>query len=116
MIEDIAETLIEEDKTEFESNLATTQSTEKLFKHYKNFEATAIPSSVSFKNEVINDLPRQSSPFLQNFASIFKISFSFVPNKMSRCYLYLQISTFPKKQFSGQNSCNCMQKLFKGSQ
>ena len=80
MLEGIAETMIEEDKADFESNLAASRSTEKLFKYYRNFKSTAIPSSVSFKNEIANDPVRQCSLFSQYFASIFKISSSFVPN------------------------------------
>ena len=80
MLEGIAETLIEEDKAEYESNLAASRSTEKLFKYYRNFKATAIPNSVSFKNEIANDPVRQCSLFSKYFASIFKISSSFVPN------------------------------------
>ena len=71
MQEGIAEAMIEEDKAEFESNLATSPFTEKLFKYYRNFKSTAIPSSVSFKNEVANDPVRQCSLFSQYFASIF---------------------------------------------
>ena len=80
MLEGIAETMIEEDKEEFESNLAASRSTEKLFKYYRNFKSTAIPSSVSFKNEIANDPVRQCSLFSQYFASIYKIFSSFVPN------------------------------------
>ena len=72
--------MIEEDKAEFESKLAAFRSTETLFKYYRNFKLTAIPSSVSFKYEIANDPVRQFSLFLQYFASIFKISSSFVPN------------------------------------
>ena len=80
MLEGFAETMIEEDEAKFESNLAASRSTEKLFKYYRNFMSTAIPSSVSFKNEIANDPFRQCSLFSQFFASIFKISSSFVPN------------------------------------
>ena len=80
LIEGIAEAMIEEDKAEFESNLAGSRSTEKLFKYYGNFKSTAIPNSVSFKNKVANDPARQCSLFSQYFASFFKISSSFVPN------------------------------------
>ena len=86
MIEDIAETLVEEDETEFQSNLAATQSTDNFFKYYRNDKATAVSSPVSFKKEVINDLVRQCSLFLKYFASIAKFSFSFVPNNFQRCY------------------------------
>ena len=80
MLEGIAETMIEEDKADFESNLAASRSTEKLFKYYRNFKSTAISSSVSFKNEIANDPVCQCYLFSQYFASIFKISSSFVPN------------------------------------
>ena len=68
MLEGIAETMIEEDKADFESNLAASRSFEKLFKYYRNFMSTAIPSSVSFKNEIANDLVRQCSLFSEYFA------------------------------------------------
>ena len=68
MLECIAETIVEEDKAELESNLAASRFTEKLFKYYRNFKSTAIPSSVSFKNEIANDPVRQCSLFSQYFA------------------------------------------------
>ena len=80
MLEDIAEAMIEEDEAEFESNLAASRSTEKLFTYYRKFKSSANPTSVSFKNELANDPVRQCSLFSQYFASIFKISSSFVPN------------------------------------
>ena len=80
MLEDIAETVIEEDKAEFESKLAASRSIEKLFNYYRNFRSTAIPSSDSFRNEIANDPVCQCSLFSKYFAPIFKISSSFVPN------------------------------------
>ena len=77
-IKGIAETMIEEVRAEFESNLAASRSIEKLFKYYKNFKLTATPSSVSFKNGITNDPVRQGSLSSQNFASIS--FFSSVPN------------------------------------
>ena len=73
MLEGIAETLIEEDKAEFDSNLAESLSTEKLFKNYTNFNSTTIPSSVSFENEIADDPVRQCSLFSKYIASIFKM-------------------------------------------
>ena len=83
MLEGIAETMIEEDKADIESNLAASRSTEKLFKYYRSFKSIAIPNSVSFKNEIANDSVRQCSLFSQYFASIFKIFSRFVPNNLS---------------------------------
>ena len=80
MLEGIAKTMIEEDKAEFESKSAASRSTENIFKYYRNFKSNAIPSSASFKNETANDPIRQCSLFSEYFASIFKISSSFLPN------------------------------------
>ena len=65
MLERIAETMTEEDKAEFESNLAASRSTEKFFKYYRNFKSSAIPSFFSFKNEIANDPVRQGYLFSQ---------------------------------------------------
>ena len=97
MLEGIAETMIEEDKAEFETNLAASRSIEKLFKYYRNFKSTAFPSSVSFKKEVASNPARQCFLFSQYYASIFKISPVSCQTIRLRCYLYLQILTFPNK-------------------
>ena len=47
---------------------------------YRNFKATAIPSSVSFKNEIANVPVCQCSLFSKYLTSIFKVSSGFVPN------------------------------------
>ena len=98
MLGGIAETMIEEDKADFESNLAASRSTEKLFKYYRNFKSTAITSSVSFKNEIAND-PVRSDLFSHNILLQFS---KFLPASCQtvrlRCYLYLQILTFPNKR------------------
>ena len=86
--EDIAETLVEEDKAEYESNLAASQTTEGVFKYYRNFKATVIPSSVFFENELTNDPVCQCSLFSKYFASIFKISSSFVPKNFPQVLLF----------------------------
>ena len=80
MLEGNAETMIDEDKAEFESSLAASRFNEKNFKYYRNLKLTEIPSSVSFKNEIVYGPFCQYSLFLQYFVSIFKISSSFVPN------------------------------------
>ena len=88
LLEAIAETLVKEDEAEFESNLAASVTTERLFKYYRNFRTTVIPSSVSFENELANDPVCQCSLFSKYFASIFKISSSFVPNNLPQLLLF----------------------------
>ena len=70
---------IEQDRANFESRLANTRSTSKLFKYFQTFKSTCIPNSVSYINESATDSKSQCRLFSKFFASIFTVSSNFVP-------------------------------------
>ena len=70
---------IEQDRANFESRLANTRSTSKLFRYFRTFKSTCIPASVSYINEIATDSKSQCRSFSKFFASIFTVSSDFVP-------------------------------------
>ena len=70
---------IEQDRAKFESRLANTRSTSKLFKYFRTFKSTCIPASVSYINEIAADSKSQCRLFSKLFASTFTVSSDFVP-------------------------------------
>ena len=78
-LQTLCEKMLEEDKSEYESNLSASRDTGSLFKYYRTFATTQIPTSIQFKNEFATNPLLQAKLFSKFFASIFIKSSDFIP-------------------------------------
>ena len=70
-LKSMLEKCCENDKIEYELNLAADRSTGKLFKYFRAFKKTNIPSLVFFKNEKAENDSDTAQLFSKFFASVY---------------------------------------------
>ena len=65
------ETNAEMDKTDYEHPLTSAQSTGKLFKYFRAFHRSSLPSILKYKNEAADTDPLKAELFSRFFASVY---------------------------------------------
>ena len=71
--------MLEKDESDYEANFSTSRDTRSLFKYYRKFGTTHIPTSIHLKNEFATDPLSPAKLFSKFFASIFIESSDFIP-------------------------------------
>ena len=68
------QTAVENNRSEYEQNLSNSRDTKALFKYYRKFRNSELPSVMKFDNSVAKTLPEQANLFAKFFNSAFIIS------------------------------------------
>ena len=78
-LQTLCEKMLEEDKYDYEANLAASRNNGSLFEYYRKFATTQDPTSIHLKNELATDPLSQAKLFSKFFASPFIESSDFMP-------------------------------------
>ena len=75
--------LISRDKLEYQISLADNRNTNSLFKYYRSFNKSALPSKIHFNSLIAQGDSEQADLFANYFSSVYKVSTEFDPSSLS---------------------------------
>ena len=75
--------LISRDKLEYQISLADNRNTISLFKYYRSFNKSALPSKIHFNSLIAQGDSEQADLFANYFSSVYKVSTEFDPSSLS---------------------------------